>query len=104
MNSIAMLPASNGAGQATPFGSSPGDLPARLRLYLGRAYLARLVKQIEDYGALSLHMGTGVYIRNFLRTFVRGWTDQELDDCWYLVVLAAAGREARRQQLDPVVA
>lgn len=84
-------------------GYSPIDLPARLRNYLGSIYLNRTVEQIEKYGTPAMHFGTGLYIRNFLRSLQFAWTDQELDDCWSLVILRAAGKEVPKPIQKPSV-
>lgn len=69
---------------------SPVYLPKMIALRLEDDELAALAEWHSREGSLlELHWGAGMLVRNLMRRLTAGWTDQELDDCWERVVLAA---------------
>lgn len=80
---------------------TPIDLPRHVAVAIGPAITGYLDELNLDGGRVLaesipwwLHWGPGVLVRNLVRRYSVGWTDQELDDCWP-AVLRRAGRAFR---------
>jgi hypothetical protein len=75
---------------------SPVDLPSRLFAAAGESMIDQYDAMLMmDGGRIAMFYSLGMGVRNILRRMVPGWTDQDLDDQWELVVRAArVGRRA----------
>jgi hypothetical protein len=80
---------------STSYPHSRADLPAKVARHLGPESLSWLAEQVRrPEGVAANHFGLGMKIRNFLRRgHVRGWSDQDFDEAWAPLVLAAASRQ-----------
>ena len=73
---------------------SPVNLPERIAEYFTTRYVSLYARELRKGGAAvtAQHFGVGLAARNFMRREVSGWTDQELDDLWHRVMIAAGTR------------